>query len=100
MATQATSLPGPVASLRIDAEDQPQTPWRMALRRFRQNRLAVIGVIVVAIFAFLALFADLISPFNLNDVTTCSALVVGTTCSEQGDVFQLAPPGTVDATTG
>jgi oligopeptide transport system permease protein len=72
----------------------------MALRRFRQNRLAMVGVFVVTIFAFLALFADFISPFSLTDVTTCASPIIGTTCSVQGDQFQLAPPGTVDSTTG
>ncbi|MHB8629796.1 MAG: ABC transporter permease [Aggregatilineales bacterium] len=100
MATQAVSMPGPIASLKIDAQDQAQSPWKMALRRFRQNRLAVAGVFVVLAFAFVALFADFISPFNLEDTTICSGPVAASACTAKGDTYLLAPPGTVDATSG
>ena len=100
MATQASALPGPITSLKIDTQDQAIVPWRMGLRRFRRNRLAVVGLVVVVIFAFLGLFADFVSPFALTDTTTCSGPIAGTACTEKGDTYLLAPPGTVDATTG
>ena len=36
--------------------------WRDATRRFFKNRLAVIGLVIVLFFLFLALLADLIAP--------------------------------------
>ncbi|MBI3957379.1 MAG: ABC transporter permease [Chloroflexi bacterium] len=40
-----------------------RTLWQDAVRRFSQNRLAVLGLAIVAFFLFLAIFADLIAPF-------------------------------------
>ena len=39
-----------------------------AARRFSQNRLAMVGAVILAIFLFLAIFADFISPYGLNEV--------------------------------
>lgn len=39
-----------------------RTLWRDAARRFMRNRLAVLGLILVSIFVFLAVFADLLAP--------------------------------------
>lgn len=38
-----------------------------ALRRFRANRMAVVGVIIVALLCLLALFAPQIAPYHPND---------------------------------
>ena len=47
--------------------DQPRrkhrTLWRDAARRFFRNRLAVLGLIIVSTFIFMAIFADLITPY-------------------------------------
>lgn len=40
-----------------------RTLWQDAVRRFFQNRLAVLGLAIVVFFLFLAVFADLIAPF-------------------------------------
>lgn len=40
-----------------------RTLWQDAVRRFFKNRLAVLGLVIVAFFLFLAIFADLIAPF-------------------------------------
>lgn len=40
-----------------------RTLWQDAARRFFRNRLAVVGLVVVIFFLFLAVFADLIAPF-------------------------------------
>jgi oligopeptide transport system permease protein len=37
--------------------------WEMALRRFSRNRLAMIGLVILAVLLFLAVFADIISPY-------------------------------------
>ncbi len=41
---------------------------RDALRRFRQNRLAMLGSIALVILVLFALLADLIAPYGLNEV--------------------------------
>lgn len=40
-----------------------RTLWQDTVRRFFRNRLAVVGLVVVVFFLFLAIFADLIAPF-------------------------------------
>lgn len=37
--------------------------WGAALRRFRRNRLAMVGIVILAFLLFLAIFADIISPY-------------------------------------
>ena len=44
------------------------TPTRQAFRRFRRHRLAVVGVVVLAIFILLAVFAPLIARVGPNAV--------------------------------
>lgn len=39
-----------------------------AMRRFFRNRLAMFGLVVISFFLFLALFADIITPYGLNEV--------------------------------
>src|ERR671932_1743863 len=40
----------------------PSTLWRDAVRRFSRNKLAVGSLVVVAVLAIMAIFADLIAP--------------------------------------
>lgn len=40
-----------------------RTLWQDAARRFMRNRLAVVGLVIVVFFLFLAIFADLIAPY-------------------------------------
>jgi ABC-type dipeptide/oligopeptide/nickel transport system permease subunit len=43
-----------------------RTLWRDATRSFRKNKLAVTGLVIVAMFIFMAVFADVISPYHYN----------------------------------
>ena len=45
-----------------------RTLWQDALRRFRRNRLALLGFGLVAFFLFLAVFADLLSRHRYDKV--------------------------------
>ncbi len=47
---------------------QHRTLWRDSFRRFTRNRLAVLGLGLVSIFVFMALFADLLAPFAYDKV--------------------------------
>lgn len=40
--------------------------WSDAVRRFRRNRLAMVGLVVVVFLLFLAVFADIISPYSYS----------------------------------
>lgn len=57
------------APLRFQESNRPyRTLWQDALRRFFRNRLAVVGLVIVGMFLFMAIFADLIAPFAYDDV--------------------------------
>lgn len=43
-------------------------PWQMAWRRFRKNKLAMFGAIVLTILILSAVFAPVISPYQLDDM--------------------------------
>ncbi len=61
MTTQpAVSKPEAVA---LKTPYKQRSLWGAALRRFRRNRLAMIGVVIVALILFVAVFADVISPY-------------------------------------
>lgn len=53
----------------IEAEQLEQRSLlRDALRRFRQNRLAMLGALALCLLVVIAIFADLIAPYGLNQV--------------------------------
>jgi len=93
-------LPSPLLSLKTDSRDQPKSPTQLALRRFRQNKLAVASIGVVIFFGLVALTAGIFAPFNLQDAVTCSGFINGSSCSQAGDTYQYAPLFNVDQTTG
>lgn len=56
------------ASVRLQEKVRPhRTLWQDALRRFFRNRLAVFGFGIVALFIFLAIFADVVAPYRYDD---------------------------------
>ena len=48
--------------------ERHRTLWHDAARRFLRNRLAVLGLAIVLLFLFLAVFADLVAPFPYDKV--------------------------------
>lgn len=46
---------------------QPDSPWRVALRRFSQNRLAVAGLFILVLMVLVCFFGPMLSPYNLYD---------------------------------
>src|SRR5262245_16585760 len=46
--------------------------WGDAWRRLVRNRLAVIGLVIVTIFALTAIFAPLIAPYGESEVVAAS----------------------------
>jgi ABC-type dipeptide/oligopeptide/nickel transport system permease subunit len=65
----------PVA-LRREGDSRPhRTLWQDALRRFRRNRLAIVGFWIVAIFVLMAVFADVLAPYRYDDVEFTKVLL-------------------------
>ncbi|MGG4093332.1 oligopeptide ABC transporter permease [Paenibacillus lautus] len=54
-----TNLPVP--------KKQPDSPWRMAIRRFTRNRLAVIGLFIIVFMFLLCFIGPVFSPHSLYD---------------------------------
>ena len=61
----------------------PQTPFRRVVSDFCENRLAVLGLVLVVLSIFVAVFAPLISPQNPFDIANLDLLDAK------------SPPGTV-----
>ncbi|KZS46175.1 peptide ABC transporter permease [Paenibacillus glucanolyticus] len=54
-----TNLPVP--------KKRPDSPWRIAIRRFARNRLAVIGLFIVVFMFLLCFIGPMFSPYSLYD---------------------------------
>ena len=60
-----------MASLEVEVNQQEmsptiESPMRAVWRRFKRNRLAVIGLVVIIIFVLLAIFAPFLTPYDPN----------------------------------
>ena len=53
-----------LAEMTVAASDELESPARRALRRLLARKGAVVGLVVIATFIVLALFAPLISPYD------------------------------------
>ncbi|MGG3312240.1 oligopeptide ABC transporter permease [Paenibacillus lautus] len=49
------------------SKKQPDSPWRMAIRRFSRNRLAVIGLFIIVFMFLLCFMGPVFSPYSLFD---------------------------------
>ena len=59
---QSTSGVVSLSAQAAAANAKHRTLWQDAIRRFFKNRLAVLGLVIVSTFLFLALFADFLAP--------------------------------------
>jgi len=62
------------ASLDKRANFKVLTPFQLALRRFRRNKLGVIGAVIVAIFLFCAAFANFVAPHTYDRTNLANVL--------------------------
>jgi peptide/nickel transport system permease protein len=46
---------------------EDSSPWLESWRRFKKNKLAIIGLVIISFFVILALLAPLIAPEGIND---------------------------------
>ena len=70
VATRATSARTPtLATIEPDLTARPvRTPWQIALRRFRQSKLAMFGLVMIVLITLAAIFADAIAPYGENEI--------------------------------
>jgi oligopeptide transport system permease protein len=61
------SIKSPTASLQVDHIVQ-RSLWMDAVRRFRRNRLAMLGLVIIVFLVFLATFADILAPYKYDKV--------------------------------
>lgn len=62
---EPTVMAGSVASLSEDEARFAASQWRMIWRRFRRNKAAIIGGVIVLIYYLVALFGDFLAPYDL-----------------------------------
>ena len=63
---EVAAKPLPPITLRESIEQR--SPWADAMRRFRHNRLAMAGLVVFGLLLFLAIFADILTPYAYDRV--------------------------------
>lgn len=44
-----------------------ESPWRMAFRRLKKNRLAIVGLVILIVFALICFIGPLLSPYDTLD---------------------------------
>lgn len=62
MSTPTLSASKSITDLTKAATYKPLSPSQLAWRRFRRNKLAIIGLIIVLAFGFIGIFAPLLAP--------------------------------------
>ncbi|MBP7691231.1 MAG: ABC transporter permease [Anaerolineales bacterium] len=74
-----TTVTAPVATLEAEglATSQPRTPLQDTWRRLRRHRSAQVGALILGVLILIALFADVLAPYNprliIKDATRRSA---------------------------
>ena len=63
---KSTATPAPVSMSLPTASVKHRTLWQDARRRFFRNRLAVVGLTIVATFLFMAIFAGYLAPYDYD----------------------------------
>jgi oligopeptide transport system permease protein len=56
----------------LNLEDKPRSPFQNAMREFRRNALAVVGLIFIIAVLVVGLFAPLFAPYNFRTQNTSS----------------------------
>jgi peptide/nickel transport system permease protein len=52
----------------VPVEDKVVSPWKDAWRSFKKNKIALVGLSIVAMFILIAILAPLLAPYNYSDV--------------------------------
>ncbi len=62
------TAPTTTASTITPFERKPANLWRDAAIRFSKNKLAMVALVIVLLMIFMALFADVIAPYNYDEI--------------------------------
>jgi peptide/nickel transport system permease protein len=84
LAVVSTSQPEPRA--------KAESPWRLAWRRFRESRVAVVSLAIVSVIAVVAIMSPVISPqdpYDLLDIELRDSLLPPGSVGYQGDLYLL-----------
>ncbi|HHW14179.1 MAG TPA: ABC transporter permease, partial [Firmicutes bacterium] len=68
MTETSTVINGPVRKAAPARTVRVDSPLRQVVRRFRRNRLAVIGLAMLALLCLMALLAPWIAPYKPTDI--------------------------------
>ncbi|WNB91593.1 ABC transporter permease [Bacillus sp. NEB1478] len=52
----------------VPVEDKVVSPWKDAWRSFKKNKIALVGLSIVAMFILIAILAPVLAPYNYSDV--------------------------------
>jgi len=75
-------------------KEKPLSPNQLSLRRFRRNKLSLLGVFIVAIFTIVFFTADFISPFDPGKQSTLQEAPPGAQTVIEGARFPIHILGT------
>lgn len=73
--SEAKAEPLGVPLQRQERTRKHRTLWQDATRRFFRNRLAIFGFAIVVLFLFLAIFADIVAPYDYDDADYTKVLL-------------------------
>ncbi|TLS35696.1 ABC transporter permease [Pseudalkalibacillus caeni] len=51
----------------FEVEEKVSSPWLEAWKSFKKNKLAITGAVIVLLFILMALLADFIAPYGMNE---------------------------------
>lgn len=57
----------PIKSQTRVSARQPDSPWRVAVRRFARNRLALAGLLILTLMILICIFGPMLSPYNIDN---------------------------------
>ena len=63
-ATVSTPLTTGIARTALAQQYTPQSQWALAWRRFKRNRLAIFGAVIVIVYIVAGFFANILAPHN------------------------------------
>lgn len=65
----AATASGPTLTIPSElASKPPRSPWSIAFARFRRSRLAIFGLLIIALMTLATIFADRLAPYGENEI--------------------------------
>ncbi len=64
--TAPLSAVSAISAVRTGEPPGARSPWKIAMRRLRRHKLAIVGLVVLAILYLMAIFADFVAPYRYD----------------------------------